>query len=164
MFSTKTPYSPESRSKIVEILNQRVANLLVLYSQAKNAHWNCKGVLFYELHLLFDRVAGELLAPIDTLAERLASMGGVVNGTVHQAALNSTLPVQPPIVSGVTYVFDLIDKIAQEYAEVIASTEVLLELKDNSTANMLSSIEETLGTHLYLLESTIQIISKKASD
>ena len=161
MFPTKSPYSPEERKLIINTLNQRVANLSVLYSQAKNAHWNSKGFLFYELHLLFDRIAGELLEHIDVLAERLTSMGGVVNGNVHQAATNSSIPMQLNSIEALDFAEDLLNNIVIEYEAVKYSTVLVLDAKDNCTANLLSEEERTLGTHVYLLESSLL---RKVSD
>lgn len=155
MFPTQSPYSEENRKQIVAILNQRIANLFDLYTQAKNCHWNCKGKQFYQQHLLFDRISDELFDVIDPLAERLVSLGGIVEGTLFQAAQNSTLPPQAPMTSVDDFTKDLRNKVAIEYLNVKSDTTNLLKLGDNATSNKLSEIEFMLSIHLFLLESGI---------
>jgi starvation-inducible DNA-binding protein len=83
------------RNTVVELLNASLADLNDLKSQTKYAHWNVKGPSFYSLHLLFDQLAGGFDEQIDTIAERIAALGGVAHGTVRQAAKNSSLQEFP---------------------------------------------------------------------
>src|SRR3954452_18688731 len=79
------------RTTVTELLNGTLADLNDLKSQTKYAHWNVKGPSFYSLHLLFDQLASGFDEHIDTIAERIASLGGVAHGTVRQAAKSSSL-------------------------------------------------------------------------
>lgn len=67
----------ESRepSQIVEQLRREQANAVQLYFLYKGYHWNVVGPLFYDLHLLFDAHAKEVLDSIDPLAERQRILG-----------------------------------------------------------------------------------------
>ena len=55
MHNTKIDISKEVREQMVGILNERLADSLDLKSQAKQAHWNVKGMSFIALHELFDK-------------------------------------------------------------------------------------------------------------
>ena len=68
---------------MVSLLNQQLADTFDLYSQVKQAHWNVKGPQFIALHELFDRLAGELQAHVDLIAERATALGGKALGTVR---------------------------------------------------------------------------------
>src|SRR6187549_657682 len=92
---TKIDIDKGSREKLIEILNQRLADASDLKSQAKQAHWNVKGMNFIALHELFDRVATELDPIVDDIAERITTLGGTALGTVRVAARNSTLGEYP---------------------------------------------------------------------
>ena len=48
------------RAKMIDLLNQELADVLDLGLQAKQAHWNVKGLHFIGLHELFDKVAEEV--------------------------------------------------------------------------------------------------------
>jgi starvation-inducible DNA-binding protein len=47
----------------------------------KKHHWPVRGHTFYSLHLLLDKHAGEQLAIIDELAERVQTLGGSPSAT-----------------------------------------------------------------------------------
>ena len=55
---------------MIGLLNQELADTSDLYSQTKQAHWNVKGIHFYQLHLLFDELAEKRQGEADELAER----------------------------------------------------------------------------------------------
>ena len=58
----------DHKDELASILNQQLADTFDLYSQLKQAHWNVKGMQFYALHLLFDKLSEEILDDIDTIA------------------------------------------------------------------------------------------------
>jgi len=42
--------------------------------KAQNFHWNCEGPLFYQLHLLFERIYDEVYGSIDQFAEEIRAL------------------------------------------------------------------------------------------
>jgi starvation-inducible DNA-binding protein len=52
----------------------------------KKHHWQVAGHTFYQLHLLFDRHYKEQSALVDTLAERIQSLGGISVAMAHDVA------------------------------------------------------------------------------
>jgi starvation-inducible DNA-binding protein len=60
-----------------QLLNQILADTMILYSLYNKHHWQMRGPTFEQLHLLLDKHAGEQLELIDTLAERVQMLGGV---------------------------------------------------------------------------------------
>lgn len=95
MHQTKNDISKTNREKIIKLLNERLADATDLKSQAKHAHWNVKGIHFFQLHELFDQVATAVEAHIDLIAERATALGGTALGTIRVAAQNSSLPEYP---------------------------------------------------------------------
>lgn len=57
MMNTKNDLSESTRRKVCEALSPRLADVIDLHYQAKQAHWNVKGVQFKSLHELFDEVS-----------------------------------------------------------------------------------------------------------
>ena len=84
MHPTRNDLSTRTRTKVVEVLNARLADAIDLQFQAKQAHWNVKGPHFIALHELFDKIAGDLGGHIDDMAERiqgpLAARGAPAGG------------------------------------------------------------------------------------
>jgi starvation-inducible DNA-binding protein len=85
----------ESRLYSCERLNRALADTQILYSLYKKHHWLMRGVTFYQLHLLLDKHAGEQLALIDTIAERVQTLGGIAVGDPRQVAEITRVP-RPP--------------------------------------------------------------------
>lgn len=66
-----------ARSESCQSLNQILADTIVLYHLYKKHHWLMRGQTFYQLHLLLDKHAGEQIELIDTIGERVQTLGGV---------------------------------------------------------------------------------------
>ena len=91
LYDTRLDIPEDIRAKVTEILNQTLAATLDLKTQTKQAHWNVKGMDFYQLHELFDEIATELEEYVDMVAERVTALGSVAMGTARIAAANSIL-------------------------------------------------------------------------
>ena len=59
----------------VDSLNQILADTMTLRDLYKKHHWQVSGPTFYQLHLLFDKHYGEQAELVDTLAERVQTLG-----------------------------------------------------------------------------------------
>ena len=86
---------PETRAYSCERLNQCLADSQILYGLYKKHHWLMRGPTFYQLHLLLDKHAGEQLLLIDSIAERVQTLGGVAIGDPRHVAEVTTVP-RPP--------------------------------------------------------------------
>lgn len=64
-----------NRKKVADELSKLLANEYVLFTKTKNAHWNVEGQDFYDKHQLFDNQASELATIIDSVAERIRTLG-----------------------------------------------------------------------------------------
>jgi starvation-inducible DNA-binding protein len=76
-FTTRIDISEQSRRQLIELLKARLADAFDLYSQLKQAHWNVQGSDFIQLHELHDTIAADVLARVDTIAERATTLGGL---------------------------------------------------------------------------------------
>src|SRR4030095_11393506 len=92
---TQNTLRESTRRAMIDLLNQQLVDVLDLGLQAKQAHWNVKGPHFIGLHELFDKVAEELEAFTDEIAERAVELGGVALGTIQIISDQSRLPAYP---------------------------------------------------------------------
>src|SRR5579863_113171 len=79
----------------VQNLNQVLADTCTLRDLYKKHHWQVSGATFYSLHLLFDKHFGEQSELVDTIAERIQSLGGVSLAMAADIA-ETTLVPRPP--------------------------------------------------------------------
>jgi starvation-inducible DNA-binding protein len=95
-----------AKSKSCTLLNEILADSMVLYSMYKKHHWLVAGPTFYQLHLLFDKHAEEQTELIDLLAERVQSLGGIAVGDPRHAAELTSIPRPPDGAEDVTVMID----------------------------------------------------------
>ncbi len=154
MHKTKIDLPKGKREKVIEILNQRLADAIDLKSQAKQAHWNVKGMSFIALHELFDQVATEIEAHVDTLAERITALGGTALGTVRVAAQKSSLNEYPhEIFEGSAHVEALSSALADFGAKVRRNIDETAELGDADTSDIFTEISRSIDKLLWLVEA-----------
>lgn len=153
-YPTRIDLSADVREKVVAILNQSLAASLDLKTQTKQAHWNVKGKDFYQLHELFDEMAGEIEEYVDMVAERVTALGGTALGTARVAAANSILPEYPlDAIDGMEHVTALADRYAAYAKHVRAAIEATDELGDADTADLYTEISRTIDKRLWFLEA-----------
>jgi starvation-inducible DNA-binding protein len=80
---------------MVDGLNQILADTMTLRDLYKKHHWQVSGPTFYQLHLLFDKHFGEQAELVDTLAERIQTLGGVAIAMAPDVA-ETTRIARPP--------------------------------------------------------------------
>jgi len=74
------------RLEMTEQLNQLLADSMTLRDLYKKSHWQVAGPTFYQLHLLFDKHYDEQVEVVDTIAERIQTLGGVSLTMAHDVA------------------------------------------------------------------------------
>ena len=107
----------KARSESCRLLNEILADTTILYALYKKAHWNAAGPTFYQLHLLFDKHAGEQLELIDAVAERVQMLGGISVGDPRHAAELTTIERAPDGAEEIPVVLD----------RLLAAHETILE-------------------------------------
>ncbi|HNV83452.1 MAG TPA: DNA starvation/stationary phase protection protein Dps [Arenimonas sp.] len=152
-FATRHDLSDATRTKVVAALNQTLAEIFDLQSQIKQAHWNVKGASFFGLHKLFDEIAGTLTEPVDTVAERILSLGGFAKGSVRLAAAASTLPELPAEFRQEDIVGDIADRVALAAKLARKRIDDTEDAGDKVSSDLLIEITAILDKALYFLEA-----------
>jgi starvation-inducible DNA-binding protein len=79
----------------VDNLNQILADTNTLRDLYKKHHWQNAGPTFYQLHLLFDKHYEEQNDLVDTIAERIQTLGGISIAMAADVAESTIIP-RPP--------------------------------------------------------------------
>ena len=85
----------EVRLDSVNMLNQLLADTMVLRDLYKKSHWQVAGPTFYQLHLLFDAHYEKQSELVDTIAERVQMLGGVTVALAFDVAEMTSIPRAP---------------------------------------------------------------------
>jgi starvation-inducible DNA-binding protein len=157
MVATQIDLGEDTRQQMVELCNQQMADLFDLFSQTKQAHWNVKGPQFYQLHELYDELAGVVLGFVDLVAERATALGGIATGTIRMAAEASRLSEFPGDAVGS---MESVRLLVERYANVAESTRQAIDqaekADDMDTADMFTEISREIDKSLWFLEAHIQ--------
>jgi starvation-inducible DNA-binding protein len=154
MYDTRNDLPADTRTRVVELLNARLADAIDLGTQAKHAHWNVKGPNFIALHELFDKVAETVEDHIDTLAERITALGGTAFGTVASVAKTSSLrPYPHGIAEGLLHVDALSGVLADFGAKARAGIDQATRLGDAGTADVFTEVSRETDKNLWFLEA-----------
>lgn len=63
--------------KVVDALQQLLADFQIYYSNLRGFHWNVKGKDFFVLHEQYEKLYDDAAAKIDEIAERILMLDGV---------------------------------------------------------------------------------------
>lgn len=145
-----------TQEKVSAILNKQIANWSVLFVKLHNYHWYVKGPQFFTLHDKFEEFYNEAALHIDELAERLLALKGqpvatmkeyLETASVSEATGNETAD---EMVSTIIKDFDtLIDELKE-------GMEAADTLGDETTADMLLAIHQSLEKHNWMLRSFLK--------
>lgn len=79
----------------VENLNQVLADTITLRDMYKKHHWQVAGPTFYQLHLLYDKHHQEQSELVDSIAERIQTLGGISIAMAPDVAETTLIPRLP---------------------------------------------------------------------
>jgi starvation-inducible DNA-binding protein len=86
LHATRHDLREGARAELIELINRQLADASDLKAHLKHAQWNVKGMDFFALHGLFDKLAGGLEAHTDILAERYATLARATRATIDASA------------------------------------------------------------------------------
>ena len=157
LYKTGNDLPLAERTELNRLINLRLASAVDLQQQMKQAHWNVKGPNFIGLHELFDNIAEAVENYVDLIAERIVQLGGIAEGTVRVAALQSRLDEYPlTIAEGMAHVNAVATALAAFGAEARATIAEAEELNDADTADLFTEVSRGIDKWLWFVEAHAQ--------
>ncbi len=141
------------KNELTQMVNQQIANWIVLYIKLHNFHWYVTGPEFFTLHAKFEELYNEAALHIDELAERLLAMGdkpvATMTGALELASVKEAAGNESPS--------DMVASIVEDYSTIIEELkrgmEIAGEVSDETTSDLLLSIHSGLEKHVWMLNS-----------
>ena len=142
--------------QVIDTLQIQLATAFDLYSQVKQAHWNLKGPGFIGIHKMFDDLAETLEGHVDSIAERIGSLGGYAMGYASAAATNSILdnPVDD-LVQDLDWVAFILDQYSAYSALLYKDIKTVGEM-DPATEDLLIEIVRNVDLVIYFLGGHVE--------
>lgn len=92
--TTGAAIEPGAASRTAAMLQEQLAELITLTLLAKHYHWNVYGSGFRSVHLEMDEITAAVRLWMDTVAERIVTLGIPANGQADVAAA-AEIPAAP---------------------------------------------------------------------
>jgi len=157
LYQTRNDLNEQTRSAIISLLNQQLANVIDLGLQTKQAHWNVRGPHFIGLHELFDKAAEQLEEFTDEIAERAVELGGFAAGTIQAVSKNSRLTAYPlDLASGHEHVAALSEAFAKFGATTRAAIDTAGKTADADTSDLFTEVSRGVDKLLWMIEAHMQ--------
>lgn len=145
-----------SKEKVATILNKQIANWSVLFVKLHNYHWYVKGPQFFTLHAKFEEFYNEAALHIDELAERLLALQGQPAATMKEYLEISSISEATGNEDANEMVATLVKDFDIMIEELKEGMEAADSLGDETTADMLLAIHQSLEKHNWMLRSFME--------
>ena len=148
---------PEDKRKVIaEGLSRLLADSYTLYLKTHNYHWNVTGPQFRTLHLMFEEQYTELAQAVDSIAERIRSLGEPAPGSYAQFAKLSSVKEETGLPSADDMVKNLVighETVAKTARSVFPSAE---EGNDEATLDLLTQRIQIHEKTAWMLRSLLE--------
>jgi starvation-inducible DNA-binding protein len=148
--------SEKDRAKISAGLSRLLADTYTLYLKTHSFHWNVTGPMFNTLHLMFETQYNELALAVDSLAERIRSLGYPAPGTYSEFAKLTSIPEPKGVPKAEEMIEQLLlgqETVARTAREVFPAAEAA---GDESTADLLTQRLQVHEKTAWMLRSLLE--------
>src|SRR5882757_2013510 len=154
----KIGISKEDLAKVAHTLSKILADEYVLYTKTRNAHWNVERPDFHSKHLFFESQYQELDDIIDSVAERIRSLGHYAPATLKSfLELTHFSEVLHNKNDGAGFITELLNDHESLIIHLRASINVFAnELRDSGTSDYITGLMETHEKMAWMLRAHLR--------
>ncbi len=142
-------------NQVIDMLNQNVADLHILYVKLHNYHWNVEGRQFFEIHKVTEEYYNYIAELYDAVAERVLQLGAKPPVTVKEYLELAQLSEEKANRFGSK---EIIEGLYNDFTYLLNSYRSILtaaeENGDVVTADMASDTIGWLEKALWMLKAT----------
>src|SRR5689334_25177671 len=126
-YQTKTDLPDNAKKVAIELLNARLADTIDVAFLTKQAHSSPNGPQCIAIHEMLDMFRKQIDTHVDTIAERVAQLGGTALGTAQDVARSTTLPPYPTDIYAIK---DHLHALIERYGIVANTVRKSIEVAD----------------------------------
>lgn len=147
----------QTRGRMVEMLNPRLADMVALTLATKEAHWNLKGPGFIGVHELLDEVADRLREGADLIAERAVVLGGLARGTLERVADSTKVEAYPEEAVEINdHLQALVERFEAVGARLRDGIDEADDAGDAGTSDMLTDVSRALDKDAWFIGANLK--------
>jgi len=143
-----------NNQKLVDFLNQLLANYFVMYVKLHRYHWYVQGKHFFQLHDKFEEMYQMFAKDLDELAERILMIHGRPFATMEKFIKETTLIEA----NADNTEEEMINQLIEDYQQII--TEIVEEgiekasnVDDEPTIDLLVAFQTQLEKYVWMLNA-----------
>lgn len=148
--------SEADRTDIAAGLSRLLADTYTLYLQTHNFHWNVTGPMFQTLHVMFETHYTEMAIAVDSIAERIRSLGLPAPGTYGEFIKLSSIKE----VDGVPKAKEMIQLLVRGHESVVRTARsvypVVEKAADEASADLLTQRIQLHEKTAWMLRSLLE--------
>ncbi|MEY2978087.1 MAG: Dps family protein [Prochlorotrichaceae cyanobacterium] len=147
--------SEASRQAIAAGLSRLLADTYTLYLKTHNFHWNVTGPRFQSLHLMFEQQYTELALAVDSVAERIRTLGYPAPGSYSEYARLSSIAETEGVPEAEEMIRLLIngnEAVAKTARSILSTAE---EAQDEATVDLLVQRMQIHEKTAWMLRSSL---------
>ena len=148
--------SEEHRAAIAQGLSRLLADTYTLYLTTHNFHWNVTGPMFQTLHVMFETHYTEMAIAVDSIAERIRSLGLPAPGTYGEFIKLSSIKE----VDGVPKAKEMIQLLVHGHESVVRTARsvypVVEKAADEASADLLTQRIQLHEKTAWMLRSLLE--------
>ena len=148
--------SETDRAAIAAGLSRLLADSYTLYLQTHNFHWNVTGPMFQTLHVMFETHYTELALAVDSIAERIRSLGMHAPGTYSEFQRLSSIEE----VAGVPKAKEMIQLLVLGHEAVVRTARSIFPVveaaADEASADLLTQRIQLHEKTAWMLRSLLE--------
>lgn len=142
--------------RMINFLNQLLSNQFVMYVKSHRFHWFVQGRHFFQLHEKFEEIYKMFAEDLDEVAERILMINGKPLATMSKYLKEATLTEANADDKENEIMTQLIQDFEQMVSEIRnEGIPYANDLKDEPTADMLTSIQAKLEKHIWMLKAYV---------
>lgn len=143
-------------SKVIKQLQEIQANSHVLYVTFHNYHWNVKGMQFFPVHEMTEKLYDAMSEIFDDTAERILQLGGKPLVTLSEIVAASTLKEETKNSFEAKEVISHVVKALEAMlAEWVKLSKLAEEVRDTTTTAMADEKVAELEKQLWMYKATL---------
>jgi len=124
--------------------------------KAQNFHWNCEGPIFYQLHLLFERIYDEVYGSIDTFAEQIRALEVYTPASLQKFSLLSAVEDENAVPDTHGMLSELLAD-SEKMSEIFRITFDMAEGHgDHGLSNFLADRQDAHKKHSWMLRASLK--------
>lgn len=148
--------SSADRATVSTALSHMMADTYSLYLQTHNFHWNVEGPMFNTLHLMFEVQYNELWTAVDSVAERIRSLGFHAPGTYSELTKLTSIEE----VAGVPAAMEMVAYLVKGHEAVTRTARAAFQAADKagdeSTADLMTQRLQVHEKTAWMLRSLLK--------